>query len=136
MTGNENQNQATDRTYETVADVMAGYTAGDLTVDEANEKLKALGGKFKIDPGRNMITPEENAAAVAGNVPEEANGWGYLEHGVGGGPDKVRVENGILVEADMGAARATFLIAGKRYGVDGPKLVEYEGYWDRKLSAQ
>ena len=59
----------------------------------------------------------------AGETPDEANGWGILDHGVGS-LEKVHVVNGRTVDVDMGQGTAYVYMAGKRYRLRGDVLTE------------
>ena len=59
----------------------------------------------------------------AGETPDEANGWGILDHGVGS-LEKVHVVNGRTVDVDMGQETAYVYMAGKRYRLRGDVLTE------------
>jgi hypothetical protein len=100
-------------------EIIRKYTAGELTLAEANLKLRGI----RLNPGKNILTEEEKRATTVGYYPEQANGWGLLDTGTGT-LDKVEVRNGKLVNCDMGCAFALVLIAGKKYEVKGAVLVE------------
>ena len=100
-------------------EIIKKYTGGELTLEEANKKLKGI----KLTPEKNVMTEEENRATTVGYYPDMANGWGLLDSGTGTF-DKVRVENGKLIGCDMGEAFALCFIGGKTYEVKGDTLVE------------
>ena len=100
-------------------EIIKKYTSGELTLEEANKKLKGI----KLDPEKNVITEEEKMKTVVGYYPEQANGWGMLDSGTGTF-DKVFVRDGKLVGCDMGEAFALCFIGGKTYEVKGDTLVE------------
>ena len=99
-------------------EIIKKYTAGELTLDEANAKL--VGG-IKLNPGKNIITEEEQRATTVGFYPDMANGWGLLDSGTGT-LDKVFVKDGKLAHS-MGEAFALCIIGGKSYEVKGDTLV-------------
>ena len=99
-------------------EIIKKYTAGELTLDEANAKLQGI----KLNPEKNVITEEEQRATTVGFYPDQANGWGLLDSGTGS-LDKVKVENGKLVDCDMGEAFALCIIGGKSYEVKKDTLV-------------
>lgn len=106
-----------------VTDTLRKYSAGELTLEEANGKLK--GSSLYLDPKKNVITEEEKRQTTVGYYPEQANGYGLLDSGTGT-MDKVLVKNGRLVNCDMGSSYAIVLIAGRTYEVKGTKLVDKE----------
>lgn len=99
-------------------DIIRAYTKGDITLAEANAKLKELGTNLVLNPYRNSFSPEEIAQTHVGATPKEANGWGLLDVGVGG-YEKVHVVNGKTVDYDNGADTnyALVLIGGKMYKI-------------------
>lgn len=99
-------------------EIIRAYSAGELTLEEANTKLEGM----KLDPGRNQLTEEEKRATTVGCYPEQANGWGLLDSGTGS-LDKVEVCGGKLVNAAMGEAFALCIIAGRSYEVRDDTLI-------------
>ena len=91
--------------------------------DETNDGLKELGSPLRLNPDRNVITPEELAETRVGETPAEANGWGILDHGVGS-LEKVHVVNGRTVDVDMGHEAAYVYIAGRKYRLRSDVLTE------------
>lgn len=67
----------------TVEEVLRKYTLGEAGKDETNDDLKELGSPLCLNPDRNVITPEELAETRVGVTPDEANGYGLMEHGAG-----------------------------------------------------
>ena len=109
-----------------VNEIMSKYKAGEITVEEANEALKAAGvTEFHLDPARNVLTEEQKRATTVGYYPEQANGWGFLDSGTGT-MDPCRIVNGELADCDMGESYALVFIAGRMYHVRGRKLVDLE----------
>lgn len=51
--------------------ILKAYTDGKMTADEANEKLKALGANFHIDPERNPEGKWTEAEMAAGFIPAD-----------------------------------------------------------------
>lgn len=100
----------------TLEEVLYDYTRGEKTLEEANKALKELGCGLTLDPTRNL-------SSRAGETPDEANGWGILDHGVGS-LEKVHVVNGRTVDVDMGQETAYVYMAGKRYRLRGDVLTE------------
>ena len=78
---------------------------------------------LRLNPDRNVITPEELAETRVGETPAEANGWGILDHGVGS-LEKVHVVNGRTVDVDMGHEAAYVYIAGRKYRLRSDVLTE------------
>ena len=106
-----------------INETLRKYTAGDLTLEEANEKLAGSG--LYLDPNKNVITEAEKRQTVVGYYPEQANGFGMLDSGTGT-MDKVQVKDGHLVGCDCGDSYALYIIAGRIYQVKGTELVEQE----------
>ena len=67
----------------TLEEVLYDYTRGEKTLEEANKALKELGCGLTLDPTRNLFSARELLETRAGETPDEANGWGILDHGVG-----------------------------------------------------
>lgn len=102
-----------------IAKVFEEIDAGAITLEEANERLRAAGAPYTLNPRKNHI--------------------GRNEHGVGllytgtGTPDKVKVVNYEL-EYDINQVNAdgttnmyaTVEYEGKTYEVKGRKLVEIQ----------
>nr|DAH90761.1 MAG TPA: hypothetical protein [Caudoviricetes sp.]DAR48929.1 MAG TPA: hypothetical protein [Caudoviricetes sp.]DAY80686.1 MAG TPA: hypothetical protein [Caudoviricetes sp.] len=107
----------------TVEEVLQKYTLGEAGKDETNDGLKELGSPLRLNPDRNVITPEELAETRVGETPAEANGWGILDHGVGS-LEKVHVVNGRTVDVDMGHEAAYVYIAGRKYRLRSDVLTE------------
>lgn len=97
--------------YKTSTEVINAYAHGELTLEECNEKLKAMGSGLMLDPNRVKITPE---------MAEQ--GWGLLDTGTGS-LDPVQVKNGELVDSDMGDMPAFVLMGDKWHEVKGNKVL-------------
>ena len=104
-------------------DILHDYTRGDKPLDETNQELKKLDCGLQLDPTRNLFSARELLETRAGETPDEANGWGILDHGVGS-LEKVHVVNGRTVDVDMGQETAYVYMAGKRYRLRGDVLTE------------
>ena len=85
----------------TLEELLFDYTRGDKTLEETNQALKELGSTLRLDPSRNLFSAQELMETRVGETPDEANGWGILDHGVGC-MEKVRVAGGRTVDCDMG----------------------------------
>ena len=85
----------------TLEEVLYDYTRGEKTLEEANKALKELGCGLTLDPTRHLFSARELLETRAGETPDEANGWGILDHGVGS-LEKVHVVNGRTVDVAMG----------------------------------
>ena len=109
----------------TIEEIINDYTAGKVGLEDTNKALKEAGSGLTLNPGRNVITEEELRATTVGDTPEEANGWGLMDHGVGS-HEKVHVVDGRTVDVDMGAEVAFVYIGGKKYELKGDKLVDPE----------
>lgn len=120
MTGNEALNpEIVDASM-----ILMRYSAGEITLEQANEELKEIGSTIVLDPNANVLTEEEVAATTVGETPAEANGWGLLDTGTGY-KNKVEVRNGKLVNAECGNMFALLFIGGKMYEVQDTTVVEY-----------
>ena len=103
--------------------VLFDYTKGENTLEETNQALKELGSTLRLDPSRNLFSAQELMETRVGETPDEANGWGILDHGVGC-MEKVRVVGGRTVDVDMGQETAFVYMAGRRYRLRGDVLTE------------
>ena len=104
-------------------EIINDYTSGKVGLPETNEALKELDCGLQLDPARNLLTAQELLETRAGETPEEANGWGLMDHGIGC-LEKVHVVDGRTVDVDMGEETAFVYIAGRRYRLRGDVLVE------------
>ena len=108
-------------------DIIRAYTKGELTAQEANAELKAIGVNLRLVEGKNQLTAQEIAETHVGATPKEANGWGLLDTGTGAFFEKVHVVDGVTVDYDNGADTnyALVQIGGKMYKiVDHNKLAD------------
>ena len=110
----------------TTNEILNKYTTGEMTLPEANEALKEAGSGLYLNPDRNKLTEEEKRDTTIGYYPDQANGYGLMDHGVGAF-EKVHVVNGKTVDVNMGAETAYVYIAGKKYELKGDTLAEPEG---------
>ena len=106
-----------------INETMSKYTAGEITLEQANEELKKAEAGIRLNPKKNVLTEEEKRATTIGCYPDQANGFGLLDTGTGT-LDKVRCENGHLVGCDCGDSYALYIIAGRTYQVKGTELVD------------
>ena len=106
-----------------IEEIILDYTSGKTGLPETNEALKEAGSGLQLDPNRNLISAQDLAETRVGETPDEANGWGILDHGVGS-LEKVHVVNGRTVDVDMGQETAYVYMAGKRYRLRGDVLTE------------
>ena len=104
-------------------EILHDYTRGDKPLDETNQALKELGCGLTLDPARNLFSARELLETRAGETPDEANGWGLMDHGVAC-LEKVHVVNGRTVDVDMGQETAYVYIAGRKYRLRGDVLTE------------
>ena len=74
-------------------------------------------GHFFVPGARELLETR------AGETPDEANGWGLMDHGVAC-LEKVHVVNGRTVDVDMGQETAYVYIAGRTYRLRGDVLTE------------
>lgn len=110
----------------TIEEIILDYTKGEKDLPETNEALKEAGSNIYLNPDRNKLTEEEMRATTIGYYPDQANGYGLMDHGVGGF-EKVHVVNGKTVDVNMGEEYALVYIAGHKYELKGDTLVEPEG---------
>lgn len=103
--------------------VIGSYTAGKSTLEETNIALGDLGCDLRLNLGKNELTEAEIAETTVGDTPAEANGIGLLDTGTGT-LDKVYIEDGRLVDNDVGEMYALCIIGGKVYRVKGDTLTE------------
>lgn len=107
----------------TIEEIILDYTKGEKDLEETNDALKEAGSNLYLNPDRNKLTEEEKRATTVGYYPDQANGYGLMDHGVGC-MEKVHVVNGKTVDVNMGAETAYVYIAGKQYELKGDTLVE------------
>ena len=103
--------------------IILDYSEGKIPLADANQALKELDCGLQLDPARNLLTAQELLETRAGETPDEANGFGLMDHGVGC-MEKVRVVDGRTVDVDMGRETAFVYIAGRRYRLRGDVLTE------------
>lgn len=113
-----------------ITDILFKYTTGESTLEQTNDALKEAGAGLRLDPMKNLFTPEDMLGAHVGDTPEEANGYGLLDTGTGS-MEKVRVTDGKLDEAinqvmpDGTTNMLAYVIIGpKRYEVKGDTLAD------------
>ena len=107
----------------TIEEIILDYTKGEKDLMETNEALKEAGSNLSLNPDRNKLTEEEKRSTTVGYYPNQANGYGLMDHGVGC-LEKVHVVNGKTVDVNMGAETAYVYIAGKKYRLRGNVLTE------------
>lgn len=106
--------------------ILLDYTSAPL--EETNHALEDAGSDIRLNPAKNLFTPEELLATHTGETPEEAEGYGLLDTGTGS-MEKVHVTAGVLDSAvnevlpDGGTNMTAYvLIGGQRYEVKGAAL--------------
>lgn len=109
----------------TIEEIILDYTKGEKELEETNEALKEAGSNIFLNPDRNKLTEEEKRATTIGYYPDQANGYGLMDHGVGD-MEKVHVVGGKTVDVNMGEEYALVYIAGHKYELKGDTLVEPE----------
>ena len=109
----------------TIEEILMDYTKGEKDLPETNEDLKEAGSGLTLNPARNEITEEEKRATTVGYYPDQANGWGLMDHGVGS-MEKVRVVDGRTPDVNMGEECAYVYIGGRKYRLRGDALTEME----------
>ena len=100
---------------------LLDYTKGEKTLEETNEALKEMGSNLTLNPARNLFSAQELMETHVGETPDEANGWGIMDHGVGC-LEKVHVVDGRTVDVNMGDEIAFVYMAGKRYRLRGDEI--------------
>lgn len=109
----------------TIEEIILDYTKGEKDLEETNDALKEAGSNIYLNPDRNKLTEEEKRSTTVGYYPDQATGYGLMDHGVGD-VEKVHVVNGKTVDVNMGEEYALVYIAGKKYELKGDTLVEPE----------
>lgn len=92
-------------------EIIAAYTVGSISLEDANRRLDDMGAGFRLDPDRCKLTPE---------MIEQ--GWGLLDTGTGT-LDPVQVKDGELVGNDMGDMPAFVCLKGVWHEVKGRKVI-------------
>ena len=98
--------------YKNCTEIVNAYAHGELTLDECNPRLKALGSSPLRSPLAPQITPEM-----------AKQGYCLLDTGTGS-YDVVQVVDGQLVDSDMGEMAAYVLLGDKWHEVKGKKVVD------------
>lgn len=104
-------------------EILLRYTRGEATLEETNRALEAVSAGLTLDPARNILSAQELAETAVGDTPDQANGWGLMDHGASC-MEKVQVVDGHTVNVDMGGELAYVFIGGKQYKLVGTELVE------------
>ena len=91
--------------------IIADYTMGGISLEEANRRLAEAKAGFVIDPDRCKLTTE---------MIEQ--GWGLLDTGTGT-LDPVQVRENELVDNDMGDMPAFVCLKGTWYEVKGRNVI-------------
>lgn len=95
---------------ENINKIISDYTAGEMTLEEANAALTEIKAGVLLDPAKNVIGPGEE------------DRFGLLDTGTGT-LDKAEVRDGRLVYG-VGSMRALFCWRGKWYEVHDAELEE------------
>ena len=106
-----------------INEILSKYTAGEITVYEANKMLVDIGAIVYLDPQKLELSQSEIDETAVGDAPEEATGIGLLDTGTGS-LDKVFIQGGKLADVDCGSMSALCIIGGKTYRVQGDTLVD------------
>ena len=105
---------------------ILSYSKGEITLEEANERLAKCTAGLQLDPMKNAITGAEMVQTRSDGTPAGTTGWGFMNHGVGT-PEKMHVTAGKL-DYDTGfdvkgnAPKATLYIAGYAFAVVGDHI--------------
>lgn len=95
----------------TATEIIATYTMGSISLEEANRRLADAGAGFVLDPDRCRLTPE---------MIEQ--GWGLLDTGTGT-LDPVQVRDDELVDTDLGEMPGFVCLRGVWHEVKGRRIV-------------
>ena len=95
----------------TTTKIIATYTTGGISLEEANRRLSEAKAGFVLDPDRCKLTTE---------MIEQ--GWGLLDTGTGT-LDPVQVLDNELLDNDMGDMPAFVCLKGAWYEVKGNKII-------------
>lgn len=95
----------------TTTKIIADYTMGGISLEEANSRLADAKAGFVLEPDRCKLTHE---------MIEQ--GWGLLDTGTGT-LDPVQVRDNELVDNDMGDMPAFVCLKGTWYEVKGNKII-------------
>ena len=95
----------------TTTEIIAAYTMGSISPEEANRRLDEAGAGFTLAPDRCKLTPE---------MIEQ--GWGLLDTGTGT-LDPVQVKDGELVDTDLGDMPGFACLRGVWHEVKGRRIV-------------
>ena len=106
-----------------IDEIINDYTAGKVGLEDTNKALKEAGSGLQLDPTRNLFSAQELMETHVGDTPDEANGWGIMDHGVGC-LEKVRVVDGRTVDVNMGEEIAFVYMSDRRYRLRGDVLTE------------
>ena len=106
-----------------INEILNKYTAGEITLEQANISLKDAGTDLYLDPEKNVLTVGEIGATIVGYTPNLTYGFGLLDTGTGS-LNKVTVMAGKLVDVDCGDMYALCIIGGKTYHVQGDTLTD------------
>ena len=55
-----------------ITKILLNYTSGKTTLEETNHALEDAGSNIRLNPAKNLFTPEELLATHTGETPEEA----------------------------------------------------------------
>lgn len=95
----------------TATEIIATYTMGSISLEEANRRLDESGAGFTLAPDRCKLTPE---------MIEQ--GWGLLDTGTGT-LDPVQVRDDELVDTDLGEMPGFVCLRGVWHEVKGRQIV-------------
>ena len=95
----------------TTTKIIAAYTMGNISLEEANRRLEEAKAGFVLDPDRCKLTHE---------MIEQ--GWGLLDTGTGT-LDPVQVRDDELVDTDLGDMPGFVCLRGVWHEVKGRKVV-------------
>ena len=104
---------------------LLAYSAGKCDTIAINAMLEGFGSNVRIVPDQNELTEENKRESTVGYYPEQANGWGILDDGIG--LSKIKVVNGTTPTLDMGEGLAYVYMCGRRFKLNRTKLEDIPG---------
>ena len=99
--------------------ILLDYTSGKTPLEETNHALEDAGSDIRLNPAKNLFTPEELLATHTGETPEEAEGYPqYQKDGL-----EALAEAGILDSPETWAGRfGRDMTVGEAVGIMGKLL--------------
>ncbi len=105
-------------------EIIMAEGKGEITIEEANKRLKEIGSGIKLVDGKNTITAAELAENKLSDDPAKVTGWGHMAHGIGT-PEKMHVKDGkFAYDTGFHGGFATFYIGDKQFAIDGDHITK------------